>query len=322
MHGGLLRNAPATFAFAGSLPPRHSRASVRILKSRLRKLIGAAFKDSIIEPVQRAPVIRPADLPEFGKPPLNEVVLGVQFDSPAGYQQIRAGEVWKLFSADFPHVQELPPLQPSFETFGPQASLFSFGPINGPMHNRFWFTSQSGDEIIQFQNDRLLHNWRKVGDQTNEYPRFDTIIAKFMDEVSHLETFFRTISHHDLPIRQCELSYVNHIRNMSSERSKVSDWLNFLLFPGLEPDDFACSFRKTIRSANGEPQGRLTCESSTAVEPSGQHFISLTLTARGVPEQPSIHSAIEFLTRGRDVIVKTFAEITTESAHKVWERTA
>lgn len=267
-------------------------------------------------------MIRPPDLPEFGKPPLNEVVLGVQFDSPAGYQQIRAGEVWRLFSADFPQVQELPPLPPSFETFGPQASLFSFGPINGPMHNRFWFTSRTGDEIIQFQNDRLLHNWRKVGDPANEYPRFDTIVAKFLKELSAIEEFFQSITPQTLRIRQCELSYVNHIRDSSSENLTISDWLNFLSFRGDQPDDFLASFRKTIRSDKGEPKGRLTCESATAVEPSGRHFISLTLTARGAPEQPSMDSALEFLKRGRAIIVSTFAEITTDSAHKAWERTA
>jgi len=213
-------------------------------------------------------------------------------------------------------------LPPSFETFGPQASLFSFGPINGPMHNRFWFTSTTGDEIIQFQNDRLLHNWRKVGDQSNEYPRFDTIVTKFLSEARSLEEFFSSITPQTLRIRQCELSYVNHIKDCSIEKIKVSDWLKVLLFPSFEPDDFALSFRKTIRSSDGGPIGRLTCESSTAVEPSGRHFISLTLTARGVPEQQSIASALEFLARGRDVIVNTFAEVTTDSAHRVWERTA
>lgn len=301
--------------------PKTSQCAISLtVISNLESVPG--YKGSVIESVQRAPMIRPPDLPEFGKPPLNEVVLGVQFDSPAGYQQIRAGEVWRLFSADFPQVQELPPLPPSFETFGPQAPLFSFGPINGPMHNRFWFTSKTGDEIIQFQNDRLLHNWRKVGDQSNEYPRFDTIVAKFLKEASRLEEFFQSINPQTLRIRQCELSYVNHIRDASSEQLKISDWLNFLLFPASEPDDFAVSFRKTIRSDKGEPKGRLTCESATAVESSGRHFISLTLTARGVPEQPSMDSALEFLKRGRDVIVNTFAEITTDSAHKAWERIA
>jgi uncharacterized protein (TIGR04255 family) len=265
---------------------------------------------------------RPPNLPEFGKPPLNEVVLGVQFDSPVGYQQIQAWEVWRLFSDDFPKVQALPPLPPSFETFGPQAPLFSFGPITGPMHNRFWFTSKTGDEVIQFQNDRLLHNWRKVGDQSSEYPRFDTIVTKFRREASILEEFFQTINHKTLQIRQCEVSYVNHIRDTSSEQLKISDWLNFLSFPVSEPDDFSVSFRKTIRSDKGEPRGRLTCESATAVEQGGRHFISLTLAARGAPEQPSMDSALEFLRRGRDVIVTTFAEITTDSAHKAWERIA
>jgi uncharacterized protein (TIGR04255 family) len=190
------------------------------------------------------------------------------------------------------------------------------------MHNRFWFTSNTGDEIIQFQNDRLLHNWRKVGDQSNEYPRFDAIVTKFQSEAMRLEEYFKRLGGQNLCIRQCELSYVNHIKDNSSEILKISDWLNFLLFPSFEPDDFAVSFRKTIKSPNGDPKGRLICESSTAVEPSGRHFISLTLTARGVPEQPSIDSALEFLARGRDVIVNTFAEITTDSAHRVWERTS
>jgi uncharacterized protein (TIGR04255 family) len=303
-------------------PHRHGPASVRFFTRDVEISIGFGDDECAMEPLQRAPVKRPYDLPEFGKPPLNEVVLGVQFDPPSGYQQIMAGDVWRLFSADFPEVQELPPLPPIFETFGPQAPLFSFGPITGPMHNRFWFTSKTGSEIIQFQNDRLLHNWRKVGDRSNKYPRFDTIVAKFLNEMRSLEAFFDRISPQPMRIRQCELSYVNHIKGDFTEQMQVSDWLNFLLFSTLEPDDFAVSFRQTMRSQNGDRKGRLTCEASTAVEPNGRHFISLTLTARGVPEQPSIDSALDFLTRGRDLIVRTFAKVTTDLAHKTWERAA
>jgi uncharacterized protein (TIGR04255 family) len=279
-------------------------------------------KGLTIELARISPVIRPPGLPEFGKPPLTEVVLGVQFDPPAGYQQIMAGEVWRLFSADFPQVQELPPLPPTFETFGPQASPFSFGPVIGLIHNRFWFTSEAGDEIIQFQNDRLLHNWRKVGDNSSEYPRFEKVITKFFNEARSLESYFQSLIPQRLRVRQCELSYVNHIKVNASDELKVSDWLKYLVFSEFDPDDFVMSFRKTIRSVNGERRGRLTCESATAVEASGRHFISLTLTARGAPEQPSIESAIEFLAGGRDVIVSTFAEITTDMAHRAWERTA
>ncbi len=276
---------------------------------------------------------RPPNLPDFAKPPLNEVVLGVQFDTPAGYQQIRAGEVWKLFSAEFPQAQELPPLPPNFETFGPQVSLvgfggvpglspiMSFGPMMGPLHGRFWFVSNTGDQLIQFQNDRLLHNWRKVVGQDNSYPRYENISARFFEELQSLQSFMASIQTQALRIRQCEVSYVNHIKPDAGQSLQSSAWLKFLNFTE-EPDDFAVSFRKTIMSDNGQPRGRLTCDSSTAIEPTGQHFISLTLTARGAPEEPSVQSALEFLNRGREIICKTFAEITTDSAHQAWERTS
>ena len=106
--------------------------------------------------------MRPDDLPDFGKPPLNEVVLGVQFAPPSGYSQIRAGQVWELFKGKYPHTEEYMPLPPVFETFGPrvvaQANQLEF--IDGPMHDRYWFLNDAHDELIQFQQDRLLHNWR------------------------------------------------------------------------------------------------------------------------------------------------------------------
>ena len=42
---------------------------------------------------------RPDNLPDFGTPPLVEVVLGVQFATPAGYREVFAREVWALGEA-------------------------------------------------------------------------------------------------------------------------------------------------------------------------------------------------------------------------------
>ena len=86
---------------------------------------------------------RPSHLPDYRKPPLNEFVLGVQFATPPGYQQIYAGEVWKLFSEKYPVVQEQPPLPPTFETFGiHQGNMVNFGFVSGATHDRFWFLTK------------------------------------------------------------------------------------------------------------------------------------------------------------------------------------
>lgn len=266
---------------------------------------------------------RPADLPEFEHPPLNEVVLGIQFSPPSGYSQIRAGDVWALFRGDFPQVQEQQILPPTFETFGlPQVPQFNLAIATGATHDRFWFLSESGDELIQFQNDRLLHNWRKVGEGKNPYPRFEAIVQKFESEAATLERYFASLSPQQLMINQCEISYINHIRlGDEGEAARPDYWLRFAKFQDEAPEDYAIKFRKRVLSDDGRPLGRLTCEAVSAVENStGKKLVLLTLTARGAPETPTLAAALAFLTKGRQLVVHWFAALTTDSAHRVWGR--
>ena len=111
--------------------------------------------------------------------------MGVQFTPATEYSQVRVSEVWSLFRKDFPLTQEAPPLTPTFETFGlPQGGRGGpqFNVRSMPEHSRYWFISPNEEELLQFQKDRFLHNWRKIGGRTNEYPRFETLIAKFESE--------------------------------------------------------------------------------------------------------------------------------------------
>ena len=246
----------------------------------------------------------------------------MQFSPPLGYQQIRSGEVWSLFKSDYPVVQEQPPLEPAFETFG----LAQYGQIGGrlsffagAMHNRFWFLRNDGDELVQFQQDRLLHNWRKVGDQTNEYPRFERMAERFGAELRRLQSYFNTLSPQSLVINQCEVSYINHIE-VGSGPLNLTTWLQGIAFEGIEFDDVNAGFREVIRGENRHPIGRITYEVTTGIKPDGKRMILLNLTARGAPSGSDINSALQFLAVGRELIVSRFAQITTEGAHRAWER--
>ncbi len=266
---------------------------------------------------------RPEKLPDFSKPPLNEVVLGVQFSTPRGYQQIRAYEVWQLYRDQFPSVEEQPPLAPAFETFGlPNGPQFSLNLTTGAQHDRFWFLSPNKDEILQFQDDRFLHNWRKVGDMSNEYPRFEKMVVRFEEELRALDKYVATLASQTLNITQCEISYINHIYLDGPERSlNVSDVFRFAQFSGEKPEDLTSTFRRTISDAKGQPIGRLYSEVQTGVSNlNGQRIFIFTLTARGAPSEPTISSALEFLKLGREMVVNTFADLTTDLAHGVWGR--
>ncbi|MGN6470577.1 MAG: TIGR04255 family protein [Rhizobiaceae bacterium] len=264
---------------------------------------------------------RPLDLPDFLSPPLNEVVIGIQFNAIRGYQQIFAKDVWELFSSDFPRVQEQPALPPSFETFGlPSRPQINFGIMTGAQPNRFWFLTEDEEELIQFQQDRFLHNWRKVGDQSNEYPRFEKMIDNFKSEALRLSEFFHSRWSESPKINQCEITYINHIGYGSSDRTNPGEWLNFVSFYGELPEDFNLAFRRTIHDGDGKPRGRFIVEANSALNGNGKRIIVLTLTVRGAPKQPNLDSALEFLNNGREIVVKSFADLTTESAHRTWER--
>lgn len=265
---------------------------------------------------------RPEHLPDFINPPLNEVVLGVQFSPPKGYQQIHAGDVWNLFRPDYPQVQEQPPLAPSFETFGlGQPSMAGkLNIVTGASHDRFWFLRPAGDELIQFQQDRLLHNWRKIADESNDYPRFEVMIERFKGELEKLQIYLATLSTQALSINQCEISYVNHVSVEPNESLKASDWLRFISFVGDEPDDFSVVFREVVHDDAGKPCGRLFCEASTGVKSGDQQIIVMNLTVRGAPSGADINSALSFIAKGRELIVSRFAEFTTDKAHLKWGR--
>ncbi len=266
---------------------------------------------------------RPQHLPDYRKPPLNEVVLGVQFAPARGYQQIRAGEVWNLYKTEFPLVEEMPPIPPMFETFGLSrpGAMINFGIVSGAMHDRFWFLSPQKSELIQFQQDRLLHNWRKVGDNSNEYPRFEKMIANFEKELHLLEAYFNNLAPQKLICNQAEVSYINHIPLDKSEgREKASDWFRFADFGAAEPDDMSFVFRRALKGPSGVPTARLICETGTNFSPLGDRILVLTLTVRGAPEDATIPAALKLLRLGREVIVTEFAAITTDSAQDLWER--
>lgn len=267
---------------------------------------------------------RPDNLPDFGRPPLNEVVLGAQFSKPRGYMQILAYKVWELYRAEFPSVEELQPLPPSFETFGlPSPMQFNFNVMTGAKHNRFWFLSPNSDELIQFQDDRLLHNWRKVGDMKNEYPRFERMIERFEGELRIFEKYCASLTPQELNITQCEVSYINHIyADGRNGQMDPGDVFHFAQFPGERPEDFSFNFRRTISGRDGAPIGRIIGELQSAVHSqTGSKIFIFTLTARGAPTNPTVASALEFLKVGREIVVNNFAELTTEAAHKIWGRT-
>jgi uncharacterized protein (TIGR04255 family) len=270
---------------------------------------------------------RPAHLPDFDEPPLIEVAMSVQFTTPPNYRHIYAGEVRALFDDCFSEVQEQPYIPPVFEVFG--------GPIHAPNFQinfstsamlpvRYWFTHPGKAEIIQFQPDRFIHNWRKMDDRAPQYPRFDQIAASYIKDLERLDALYKSKGWGSIQPNQCELTYVNHmllVDGAGKPLSKTFYLKNVDMALGDEIAEFGIKAQAIMKNAEGKPAGRLFIDAMTTADAGGRPLVVLTLVARGAPAQATISSAFDFLSSARDTIVTTFAQITTDAAHQLWKRT-
>ncbi len=270
---------------------------------------------------RKTAICRPHDLPDYGNPPLIEVVIDLQFAAIPNFHQIHAADIWNLYKNKFPKIEEHPPLSPNFEAFGsPRTPQFGFDLSKGPMQTRYWFLTNKGDELIQFQNNRFIRNWRKFVGDSIVYPRFDVLASRFQNEFSALENFVRKAYSHEIAINQCEVKYLNHIKNEKEGFIRLEDYLRFANFGDFELDDFIVKFRRTIRTADGSPILRLICESGVVITSDGSSAVKLEITARGAPNGSTFDAALDLCARARKEIVNLFTEITTETAHKIWRR--
>lgn len=266
---------------------------------------------------------RPFDLPDFENPPLSEVALGVQFVPPDKYSQIFAKDVWDLYRREYPILNQVEPIPPVFETFGTRP--LADGAISlqgGVTHDRYWFISEDSKDLIQFQSDRLLHNWRKVPSKEGRYPRFESIIEKYERELRLLEDLYcSSFGERGLHLTQCEATYINLIPLGNEMPDLPEAWINLICLNGADFEQFSFSSTRVLNREDGTPSGRCIVECRNVISPSdSQKCIELKITVRGAPETEKMESAIWFLYNARNEIVRTFASVTTDAAHNKWGR--
>lgn len=118
--------------------------------------------------------------PVLARPPIVEVVCGVQFD-PVDFDPLVLGVYWDRRSAVYPHRS----LQPAVSDGGPP---FVIG--NVPL--RAVLVAADQVHVLQIQGDRFFMNWRAVG---KAYPRFSNrngsrgLMAQALEEFASLSEY-------------------------------------------------------------------------------------------------------------------------------------
>lgn len=249
---------------------------------------------------------------KFTNPPINEVVIGLQFDAPE-FSAIHYGLYWEVIKSRFPVCTRHDPII-SVDQIGQ-----AFPELPLP---RVWFESKNDKSLVQLQSDRFHFNWRK-GDDSTSYPGFKNIFPNFEKEY---EIFSKWSGSLDIPItikpRMLELTYINHIDKTSgwtgaSDTNKILRSFNASEFP---PFLTLKNYAANLTFASNNESGDLSVSVKEGIRKTDNvPVLAIELTAR---KQIETGMFSDWFKSAHNTIIEAFTGLTTLEAQKKWGLTS
>lgn len=243
---------------------------------------------------------------EFRNSPLNEVVLGMQFNG-ATFSSNNIIDIIEIFNKEFPEISENPPL-PSIVESPTMPRIERF--LNSFFSRKF-IIHRNKNKLIQVQLDRLLFNWRKE-DAKLDYPRFENVYSDFeniYDKInSELELQITS------KINQYEFTYVDHIyldsfdlesytlKKVLNILDKISNIKDLNIAYSIPKEELGGVLTTSIKSAKSKKDNR--------------KLFVLENTCRGF--DPTI-TMDDWFAKAHKNLLDNFINIITDEAKKVWE---
>jgi uncharacterized protein (TIGR04255 family) len=252
----------------------------------------------------------------FERPPVVEVMCGVQFGSLVSFRAAHVGVFWEQIKTEFPAVDEAPPLPSVIETRNlPSSVEIAVGLI--PPLPRTWLLTEDGHRLVQLQRDRFVYNWRRRSPDDGDYPSYDNVIVDFERLWGAFEKFVAEEKFDELVVRQLELAYVNII---PFDRIPDDDPVFLDHVRSSSPDRFLPKpegFEWRTSYSLPDDSGRLHVFASAAREVvSGAPIVRLEMTARGVGGDMR-----SWFDLAHEWIVRGFTDVTTTRMQtEVWRR--
>lgn len=264
----------------------------------------------------------------FKKPPVTEVALSVQFRP---IRQLRTQHIierlWPLFKEkDFTKIEDKPPLTWAFEIFDDAIPPPTMEISNLPPVPRYWFLNDDETQLVQIQQDRFAHNWRRHSFDT-PYPQYSPIRENFERDYNLLKRFIVEVNLGEIVSDLCEITYVNTIP-FENDWMSIEDIHKIIcilkqgytepFLPDMEDINLRVKYR--IEDDNKQPIGRFYISVDQGYSKENTRCLFLKLTARGKPIGDDLKGVLSFLDIGHEWIVKGFTSITTDKMHTYWGR--
>lgn len=267
---------------------------------------------------------RPSDLPDFNRPPLIEVALGVQFEPLPQMRQGHVGLFWAEIHDQYPNARDLQPLDTAGEALDGEMPVFTFQISDAPPLHRAWFISEDQTRLVQVQSDRLIHNWRQV--QAEPYPHFEALYDTFAERFQQFETVLTRAGVPRPACQQVEATYINWVGTGTLADFLLPAQHQTLGVQGIaDADEEGLNLRFPV-TEEGRQIGRLYVQARNAMRsvpgqsPERGFLVSLTFRAP-LAAPPEGSDVEELMYRGRNAIVRVFTALTRPNWHDTWERT-
>ncbi len=250
-------------------------------------------------------------LPEYDNPPVLEVVAGVQFERVI-LQTGHFGRFWDIVREEFPTSHDAPPLPDTGEGF--TLEILPLPPLR-----RMMLISADNHYVIQLQDSRFHLNWRKTKN-SDEYPRYPNIFAKFEGFWNELVTFATSIGLGSVKPKMYELTYVNHIDATARDfATNVARSVKMYKWEGVRPEFLP---QPTSLSAMWQftlPEGKGNLNANLSHARRDQDDI-VVLNMGCVGSASAAYDLRNWFETAHEWIVRGFTDLTTEEAHTKWGR--
>lgn len=249
-------------------------------------------------------------IPSYSTPPITEVACGVQFTA-LSLQTRHVGQFWTEIAGDYPLTQDFPPVPDAGDA--PGISFLAIPPLR-----RVFMATSSTEFVVQLQDSRFHHNWRKLSPEVR-YPRFPVVFERFLRAWGRFSDFAKRQGLAEPKPTRYELTYVNEIDSLGSIRVeqavKLFDWkdVHAEFLPEPQATNIAWSF--LIQN----DKGIMNVSTNRLTRPDGRSTVLLTLACSG-PSANEKYSLNDWFETAHEWIVRGFTDLTTLEAHRIWNR--
>lgn len=254
------------------------------------------------------------NIPSYVKPPVTEVAAGVTL--PLFAMQTRhIGQFWEEVRHQYPNTEDVPPVPYEQNLRAPEVRLLPVPPLR-----RVFMMTADREYIMQIQEGKFLHNWRRYpADAT--YPRYEVVLKRFLEVWEKYSEFIKREELGQAKPTGYELTYVNELISSSNtgigELVKPLDWTQlgpqFLVDPP-QVTNISWSF------AMPDKKGAMNVTINRGLNQDGAGAALLMLSCQG--PSSDAYTLKEWFDTARKWIVNGFTDLTTQTAHAVWEREA